>query len=70
MIVEVFKTNVSDKVHAESLLHALRHAMLLKRASFDLDDCDKVLRVEGEAVCADHVIEMLSCFGFQCLLME
>jgi len=70
MIVEVFRTNVSDPATADSILHALRQSMQVVRVTFDLEDCDRVLRVEGKDVCVAHVAKVLSGVGFQCFLLE
>jgi hypothetical protein len=45
-VVEVFKTNVSDKASARRLLAALHADHLLYVANFDLEDSDRVLRVK------------------------
>jgi len=44
--------------------------MPLCRISFDLDDCDKVLRVEGENVCNDKIIGLLAGLGYHCHSLE
>jgi hypothetical protein len=65
-MVEVFKTNVSDKLSASRLLAALHADHLLYVANFDLEDRDRVLRVKcliGE-VDARCVIALLNEYGF------
>ena len=46
-MVEVFKTNVSDAGQANMLLEQIHKAYIGYRANFDLEDCDKVLRVQS-----------------------
>ena len=47
--VEVFKTNVSDARQARVLLLHLHQTFPTYKATFDLDDCDRILRVASEA---------------------
>lgn len=44
-MVEVFKTNVTRRKHASMLLHRIHEAFNNCKANFDLDDCDRILRV-------------------------
>lgn len=46
MTVEVFKTNVSTRSCANTLLNLIHKAFTHYHANFDLDDCDKILRVQ------------------------
>jgi hypothetical protein len=65
-VVEVFKTNVSDKINARRVLAALHADHLLYVANFDLEDSDRVLRVKcliGE-VDVSCVIALLNEHGF------
>ena len=47
-MVEVFKTDVKGFEQAENLLDAI-HGSFNYRANFDLQDCDKILRVESSS---------------------
>jgi len=38
--------------------------------TFDLDDCDRVLRIAGEAVCPQQVVACLAAAGFGCALLD
>ena len=46
-MVEVFKTDVNDHDHARMLVDRIHKAFKHCRANFDLEDCDKILRVKG-----------------------
>ena len=46
-MIEVFKTNVQEFSEAQKLVALLRKHFPNSKINFDLDDCDKVLRVEG-----------------------
>ena len=65
-IVEVFKTNVQHPELAEQLVSILRSRLAVSRINFDLEDCDKILRVEGKQICVELIIEILSTFGLEC----
>ena len=65
MMVEVFKTNVRHADHAKKLIDEI-HAMFKNyRANFDLEDCDRILRVSsGTLVEASPLLELLQRHGF------
>ena len=65
-MVEVFKTNVQHKELAEQLVSVLQRRIDFCKINFDLDDCDKILRVEGKQVCVEIIIEILNTHGLQC----
>jgi hypothetical protein len=46
-VVEIFKTNVSDVSEANSIAGILHDHFPLCKINFDLDDCDRILRIEG-----------------------
>lgn len=45
-MVKVYKTNVYEPLSAKSILNAIRKNLPDSDPSFDLEDCDKVLRIE------------------------
>ena len=49
-MVEIFKTNVHDILHAEQIIDLLNHHFPAFMINFDLHDCDKILRVKGESI--------------------
>lgn len=48
-VVEVFKTNVQNVSCADKILYLLKQLDLRYDANFDLEDCDKILRVEHKS---------------------
>ncbi|MBL4676337.1 MAG: hypothetical protein JKY70_09065 [Mucilaginibacter sp.] len=40
------------------------------KINFDLDDCDKVLRVEGKDLCKQRIIELLKLNGHYCEVLD
>lgn len=69
MLIEVFKTNVQSESQASELEWSLRHGEI-KSWSFDLEDCDRVLRVMSKTDVADFVISALKNKGFECCKLE
>lgn len=65
-MVEVFKTNVKLHTQATTLLNLLSKHFPAFNINFDLDDCDKILRVEGSNICSDSIIGLLNVQGYQC----
>ncbi len=63
-MVEVFKTNVQKKVQSKMLLCILSEAFPSFKINFDLSDCDKVLRVEGDNIEALPIMIPLKECGF------
>ncbi len=60
MVVEVFRTNVDDVIYANRLVDLIHNRFKEYKVNFDLDDCDRILRVE----CASGVIGISSLVGF------
>ena len=48
-IVEIFKTDVSTISDANFIIKELRRHFPSFRINFDLNDCDKILRLEAKA---------------------
>ena len=69
-MVEVFKTNVQHRELAEQLVSVLQGRIDFCKINFDLDDCDKVLRIEGNDFVSGNVIRVLIKRGFMCNLLE
>ncbi|MGN7722526.1 hypothetical protein [Chitinophaga sp. 22620] len=64
-MVEVFKTNVTRPLLAKLLVGMINGEIPGHRANFDLEDCDRILRVvctEGDVHSA-RIIELLAGFG-------
>jgi hypothetical protein len=72
MMIEVFKTDVDDSRFADILVEHIQRTFYGYLANFDLQDCDKILRVKNVrgAVNSDHVIKMLNRFGFYAEVLQ
>ena len=67
-IVKVFKTDVQDQQVARLILLFLQQSFSHCTINFDLDDCDKILRIESQQ---DHIEEgyiqlLLARYGHHC----
>lgn len=71
-MVEVFKTNVKDFEQAEWLLDAIHGSFNNCRANFDLDDCDKILRIESSNgyIESNSIIYFLEEYGCKAQILE
>jgi hypothetical protein len=69
MIVEVFKTNVNEVEPSEILIRQLLDHFPESRINFDLEDCDKILRVEAKAIIPEKIVEVLIANGYFCELL-
>ena len=65
-MVEVFKTNVQKKAQSKMLLSVLSESFPSFKINFDLSDCDKVLRVEGDDLEALRIMILVKDHGFNC----
>ena len=65
-MVEVFKTNVEDPADTGWLLELIHQAFAGCRANFDLDDRDRVLRVNIQTAGTEaaDITDLLKAFGF------
>lgn len=66
MMVEVFKTNVSEPKFSADLIKQLLDNFPGSIVNFDMEDCDKILRIEAETIIAEKVIEVLNVNGYYC----
>lgn len=69
-MVEVFKTNVTNKSAAKDITADLYRLFPKGRINFDLEDCDKILRVETEELIPEEVTGILQCRGYLCEVLE
>ncbi|UYQ92341.1 hypothetical protein MKQ68_19845 [Chitinophaga horti] len=66
-MVEVFKTNVHDEVQAAMLLGCIHARYAHYTANFDLEDCDRILRVKCASahIPPQPLISLLQDHGFE-----
>ena len=69
-MVEVFRTNVRRKRQAKTVMDILSKQFPLFRINFDLEDCDNILRVEGENICPESIAGLVTESGYVCDVLE
>ncbi|EDM38923.1 hypothetical protein PBAL39_22660 [Pedobacter sp. BAL39] len=65
-MIVIFKTNVANTTDLEMLKPQLDEHLIGSRWNFDLEDCDKILRVESAHEITESVIKLLQENGFFC----
>jgi hypothetical protein len=64
--VLIFKTNISTLEQLRKVDSTLSHRAEIDKWNVDLDDCDKVLRVETKVLETSNVMEMLRSQQIYC----
>lgn len=67
--VEVFKTNIILADDASLILQLLNSQYPNHKVNFDLEDCDKILRVEGFEINKEQIINLFITRGIQCEIL-
>lgn len=67
-MIEVFKTDVNDKDSASRLIDRIHKTFDYCAANFDLEDCDRILRVKGirserEVFTILSLVKELGCYA-------
>ncbi|MBL0257385.1 MAG: hypothetical protein IPQ03_07580 [Bacteroidetes bacterium] len=69
-MVEIFKTDIETQYTAElarmRLLDLFPHAKI----NFDLEDCDRILRIEGRDFSIHLIIEAINILGYNCEILD
>jgi hypothetical protein len=68
-MVEVFKTNVHEAIESEILVQLLLEHYPKSKINFDLEDCDRILRIAEHPVVPEHVIQLLANKGYNCEIL-
>lgn len=70
MIVEIFKTNVQKESDRDYIMAVIQKQFPDYKINFDLEDCDKILRIEGFDLQHDNVVNHVSRLGYTCIRLE
>ena len=70
MQIEVFKTNVKTKKNADLVIDLIKSILPVGKINFDLEDCDKILRVEAKEIQVQPILNLLLDSGFTCIPLE
>lgn len=69
-MVEVFKTDVYEEERSLAIVETLLQYFPDNKINFDLQDCDKILRIEGENVLSERIKELLNEAGYRCEVLD
>jgi hypothetical protein len=69
-MVEIFRTNITDGMQANLLLRLLKEQWPQYEASFDLEDCDRILRIESDVVDLAQITSMMQLQGYVCEVLN
>lgn len=70
MMIYVFKTSVKTKKDSLRLKPLLDKILTTAKWNFDLEDCDKILRVDSTVCIAKAIKKLLHNNGFKCEELE
>ena len=66
-MIWVFKTSVADNMQAAAVKPLLNQLVMPEgKWNFDLEDCDKILRVDAAALAVEKLINSLKSEGILC----
>jgi len=65
-MVYVFKTSVKTKKEIRQLKPSLDKLLIQSKWNFDLEDCDKILRIDTQNEVSATIIKLLQEKGFNC----
>jgi hypothetical protein len=68
-MIEIFKTNVQEDQIANSIIAQLLEHFSDAKINFDLEDCDKILRIESAIIDVPKVIQVLNKNEFRCEML-
>lgn len=66
MDVLVFKTNISREEDVIKVKVRMKDEQRIRRWTVDREDCDKVLRIESDALQPGEIIELVNQAGYAC----
>jgi hypothetical protein len=66
----IFSTDIANKTQVNDISAAICTLYPHSIVTVDLEDCDKVLRVEGNIPTSECIINLLSKLGFGCEELE
>ena len=69
-MVEIFETNVEKKNEADAVAGLIVKHFPDFTVNFDLHDIDNILRIEGEIICPDNIIDLVKSINVNCSVIE
>ena len=70
-MLAIFKTDVQFQKDAQVTVCSLELKLSNTKINFDLEDCDKILRIEGVSKAKNkYVMNFMQQLGFNCQVLE
>lgn len=70
-MIEVFRTNVCCQNEALQIVEHLQKKLLNTKINFDLEDCDKILRIAGTSAAKNkYIVGYLQELGYDCVTLD
>ncbi len=69
-LVEIFKTNVQKESDRDYVMATMQNRFPDYKINFDLEDCDKILRVEGIGLQYNNVTDHVNGLGYTCVRLD
>ena len=69
-MIYVFKTSVKTKKAIKELTSKLNMFIPNSKWNFDLEDCDKILRVDSQEATSQQIIDFMNLHQFDCSELE
>ena len=69
-MIYVFKTSVKTKTQVRQLKPLITHMLPPEKWNFDLDDCDRILRIDSEENIVFKITYLLAIHKFHCEELE
>jgi hypothetical protein len=69
-MIFVFKTSVKTKMQIKKLKPHIEKRLPKTKWNFDLNDCDKILRIESEENIVLPIMDLLAIHKFNCEELE
>ncbi len=69
-MVEVFKTNVRKIREAKLVVQKLEEEFPSHKINFDLSDCDRILRIQGDTILKRRIIGIVTSLNHKCEILE
>ncbi len=69
-MIYVFKTSVITEMQAKQLSPHIENILSNAKWNFDLEDCDKILRIDCEENIVLPIVELLKKHSFTCEELE
>ncbi|MBV7529379.1 hypothetical protein [Chitinophaga sp. sic0106] len=70
-MIGIFRTNITSVHDKNNVIKAISSSFEVQACSVDIEDCDRVLRVAGQAPFQEEeIIELVTNLGFACDILD